>query len=313
MQTDPPPNSCVADIPCEITTVTQADGYEGAARVFEPDTDKIPREGLAHRPEPAQWQPKDRRAILFLHGIQSHGGWFLQTCERLRRPGHTVLAPDRRGSGLNQTDRGHCDSPDQLIADVDRCTDWLAAKTAITPIDIVTVSWSGKLALAYAAKYPDKVRSLALITPGLYARVDVSLKEKISLGVNGLIKSRRLHEIPLNDPRLFTANPAMIQFIENDPLKLTHATASFFITSTRLDLTVRKITPQISVPVYLFLAGRDRIIHNEKIINLLRPILSPLPGTTEPNRLYPDAEHTLDFETEPDTYFRDIQSLFTPA
>ena len=247
---------------------------------------------------------------MYLHGIQSHSGWFLRSCDRLRRQGATVMAPDRRGSGLNERERGHCDSPGQLIADVDRCVDWLRQRTGIQQIDIAAVSWSGKLAIAYAAEFPDKVRSIALVTPGLCARVDIGLREKITIGLQGVVNRHRLHEIPLNDPELFTANPDMLRFIENDPIKLTHATAAFFITSTRLDLTVRKIASKLKPPVYLFLAEHDRIIDNQATTELLKPVLTGLPGSSELVRIYPNAHHTLDFERNPQIFFQDLASIY---
>ena len=264
------------------------DGYKSHARLFE--------------------QPGSSKAVLYLHGIQSHGGWFLQSCDYLNRQGDTVLAPDRRGSGLNQSQRGHCDNPEQLIKDVDSCVNWLIENTGVKKIDIVAVSWSGKLALAYAERFGEKVRRLVLVTPGLCARVDITLREKISVGIHGLALPHKQHEIPLNEPTLFTANESMLDFLRKDPLKLTHATASFFITSVRLDNTVRQIVKKIKTDVYLFLAGQDEIIDNQATINLLKPILKRGPNGQN-HVIYPDAHHTLDFEPEPQSFFADLAAL----
>ena len=299
----PPAESLVAEVACDYVTVELAGGYRGQARLFE-----------ARDAE---------RAVVYLHGIQSHGGWFLRSCDHLRRQGMTVLAPDRRGSGLNQTDRGHCDNPEQLLNDVDACVNWLADHTGSKQVDLVAVSWSGKLALAYAARHVDKVRSLALVTPGLCAKVDISLREKIAVGVQGLVQPHKQHEIPLNDPQLFTANPAMRRFIEQDPLKLTHATASFLVTSSRLDAAVRKTIWKVRAPVYLFLAELDRIIDNQATVKLLRPALRPIRQAPEPHAtitcnstdedafpgpaaLYWAAHHTLDFESDPQGFLADL-------
>jgi len=289
----PPAASLVCDTPCDLITLELADNYKAYARLFA--------------------TPNAERAVLYLHGIQSHSGWFLQSCDFIRQRGLTILAPDRRGSGLNNIQRGHCDSPTQLIGDVNRCVDWLCRHRGCRQIDIVAVSWSGKLALAYAHRYQQKVRSLVLVTPGLRARIDISLREKISIGADGLLKPHRLHEIPLNEPSLFTANPAMLTFIENDPLKLTYATASFFITSTRLDKMARSAVSKINIPTYLFLAGHDRIIDNNATIDLLRPILQPIPATTEPARLYSNAHHSLDFEPHPNPFFQELANVLPAA
>lgn len=278
-----PPASLVTSLESEWVSIMLADDYRGTARYFS--------DGQG-------------RAVLYLHGIQSHGGWFLQSCEYLRQRGLAVLAPDRRGSGLNAQDRGHADSAEQLIDDVDRCVDWLSERTGVKQVDLVAVSWSGKLALAYAAQASDKVRSLVLVTPGLRPKVDIRLRDKIRVGVSGLVQPRRLYQVPLEDPRLFTANPAMIRFLQNDPLKLTEATASFFMASRRLDMLVPKAVARIRLPVHLFLAGQDRIIDNEATTRLLQPILTGV-------KTYPQAHHTLDFEPDPSAFFADLAAALT--
>ena len=217
-----------------------------------------------------------------------------------------VLAPDRRGSGLNSENRGHCDSPKQLLEDVDCCVQWLREKTGLEQVDLVAVSWSGKLALVYAAQQPTKVRSVVLVAPGLKARIDIGLAEKIKIGAEGLLKPTRRHEIPLNDPKLFTANPVMLEFLENDLLKLTEATASFFITSRRLDMQVPKAVAKLTMPVYLFLAEQDRIIDNGATMELLQPVLTKAKKSGESAKIYKGAHHTLDFEADPEEFFTDL-------
>jgi len=300
---EPPAESLVDDIACELVQVKQGGGFAGWARWYKGEGAK--------------------RGIIYLHGIQSHGGWFLRSCDYLRRQGIAVLAPDRRGSGLNSQERGHCDSPKQLLEDLDCCVDWLRAKTGLEKVDLVAVSWSGKLALVYAAQQPEKLRSVALVAPGLKARVDISLAEKIKIGAEGLLNPTKRHEIPLNDPQLFTANPAMLDFLENDPLKLTEATASFLITSRRLDTQVPKAVTKLAehnqhahdkrghgtqaiLPVYLFLAEIDRIIDNKATMKLLRPVLTKTKESGESSKIYKGAHHTLDFEAERGEFFADL-------
>jgi len=281
-QPEIPAASIVADVPCELVALELADGYAGAARLFEADN--------------------PQRAVLYLHGIQSHGGWFVRSCEYLHQRGMTVLLPERRGSGLNQKDRGHCDSAGQLLEDVERCVAWLSERTGCDRIDVVAVSWGGKLGLVYAAEHPEKVRSLTLVTPGLCACIDISLSEKIAIGAHGLINPKKLHEIPLNDPNLFTQTPEMLDFLRHDPLKLTHATASFFLTSRKLDSMVRRKVHKLTVPVNLFLAGADRIIDNAATIELL--------GASN-TKAYPHAHHTLDFEPNRQPFFADLVTAVT--
>ena len=45
-----------------------------------------------------------RAEVAFIHGIQSHGGWYEYSSSQLARAGFAVSFLDRRGSGLTFSD-----------------------------------------------------------------------------------------------------------------------------------------------------------------------------------------------------------------
>src|SRR5262245_35508632 len=57
-------------------------------------------------------QPRHR--LLYLHGIESHGGWFLPAAQLLAKSGCATWLPDRRGSGLN-CGEGPGDAPSAAV------------------------------------------------------------------------------------------------------------------------------------------------------------------------------------------------------
>ena len=56
--------------------------------------------------------------VVCIHGIQSHAGWYEHSCERLRGAGLAVSFLDRRGSGLNEEQRGDAPSFRRLLDDL---------------------------------------------------------------------------------------------------------------------------------------------------------------------------------------------------
>ena len=56
-------------------------------------------------------------AVLFLHGIASHAGWFAETATDLGEQGVAVYAPDRRGSGRSGGRRGHLERYERALDD----------------------------------------------------------------------------------------------------------------------------------------------------------------------------------------------------
>jgi pimeloyl-ACP methyl ester carboxylesterase len=121
--------------------------------------------------------PGAKTALIYLHGIESHSGWFAKAATLLRDRGYAVYCLDRRGSGINRENRGfvsgHVDSYKTLLNDIRAFIGPLRKR--YDSVFLLGVSWGGKLALGYGLTYPDDVRGLVLITPGIRALVDVSL------------------------------------------------------------------------------------------------------------------------------------------
>lgn len=270
-------------VPCEMIRIRHSDGYEAFARLWVPAS---PCGGA-----------------VYLHGIQSHGCWFEGSARRLAEAGLAVLLPDRRGSGRNEVERGHAQSARLLLRDVADGLDELHVRTGFDRFHLVGVSWGGKLAAAFLGHAPARVASLSLVAPGLFPRVDISLAQKIRIGLAAIASRRSLVGIPLDTPALFTANPSRREFIESDPLRLRKATVGFMLASRELDRRVRALANDSQgCPLRLFLAGKDLIIDNERTKAFVRSLQWPIREIVE----YPEAHHTLEFETDPRPFFDDL-------
>jgi alpha-beta hydrolase superfamily lysophospholipase len=267
---------------CDIQNFSYRDGYPGHLRFY-----------------PGQ----NRGAVLYLHGIQSHGQWFEQSAADLADLGFAVALPDRRGSGLNAQARGDVSDYTRWISDQIDVLRWLKEKTGQAKIHILGVSWGGKLALALAKAVPADLAGLTLIAPGLFPAVDVPLTLKLQIALAVIFKQKKLFPIPLNDPEFFTDNPDRREFIRRDPVKLTAVTGNFLYQSRRLDRFIRTL-PRLTFPAKLFLAGRERIIDNQATLGYYRSL-----RTTKTKQLafYQEASHTLEFEENNRTFIHDLQ------
>lgn len=240
-------------------------------------------------------------AVLHLHGIQSHGGWYTDTARALNSAGFVVLQPDRRGSGRNQRDRGHAESAQQLIDDGLLCARRLADLSGVARVHIVGVSWGGKLAAAMHVTNSAAIASLTLVAPGIFPIIDVSAAEKFRIGWSMVTEPGKSYPIPLNDAELFTDNPEKKRFLENDPLTLHEATAGFYLASRRMDKIWRKLGETSAVPLHLILAGNERIIDNERT----RAFVQELPWPVRRITFYEKSRHTIEFGDDRDAFFAD--------
>ncbi len=239
-----------------------------------------------------------RARLIYLHGIQSHAGWYEASCSRLADLGFAVDFLDRRGSGVNEASRGDTPSFGRLLDDV---AEFLRSLPNDRPKVLLAVSWGGKLAVALHRKHPDLVQGQALLCPGLCPKIAPSIATQVSIATASLVQPGRHYPIPLNDPELFTRTPRWLEFLRQDPLALREATARFLSQSVWLDLYLRRCPRHVRIPTFLLLAGRDAIIDNFKTARFCERFAGPLEVRT-----FATAHHTLEFEPDGPPFVDDL-------
>ena len=265
------------------------------------------------------WAPVNPRGIVIaLHGIQSHSGWYDYSSRRLADAGFAVYFPDRRGSGLNGFQRGHAAHAMRLVNDV-RALRGLAINETVVgtvdsnaqlPITILGISWGGKLAAVVAALFPREFDRLALLYPGLVARIGPNWSQLLRLNLARIFEVVKHHiPIPLDDPALFTQVPEWQHFISHDPLALHAVSSSFLNAGRELDRELTTHCGKILQPTLLLLAENDSIIDNVAVRERVNRF-----GTHQlTTQVYPGARHTLEFEPSRDVVLADLIAwLSTP-
>jgi len=245
--------------------------------------------------------------VVGLHGIQSHSGWYEYSSSLLCEAGYDVRFLDRRGSGLNESSRGHTPHYERLMSDVVQFLTEVRhqrkQEAVESPVILQAVSWGGKLAVALVAKRTELVDALALLYPGICAKVRPTRWQQFLLRLAQVFeKGNKLVPIPLDDPKLFAREPQWQQFIRDDSLRLQQATVSLLDASVQLDRLTQEAAGKISCPVLLMLAGEDRIIDNDAT----RQYFARLASSNRKLIEYPQAAHTLEFEPNRDQIFQDL-------
>lgn len=274
------------------------DGYCVRGRFWPATADARLAETPEHGDESTP-SGRTRVGVIYLHGIQSHGGWYEWSGSVLASCELTVVMPDRRGSGLNQAARGDVPAMQSWFDDVDDIAAWLAREHGIQRFAVVGVSWGGKLAFAWARRRENLSNAAVpsptlLIAPGLFPRVGVGLTGRLAVAWSWIANPTLQVDIPLQEPALFTANIAAQRFIAADPLKLTRVTGRFLYNSHLLDRELIGVRSGVSQSrTTLLLAGADRIIRNESTCRWLAAATATSPRI----QTYAEAGHTIEFET----------------
>jgi alpha-beta hydrolase superfamily lysophospholipase len=242
-----------------------------------------------------------RAAIVFLHGIASHAGWFGETAIDLDSRGVAVYGPDRRGSGRSGGPRGHLERYGRALDDVEEVVRLVSSEHRATPIFLAASSWAAKLAVVYAAQRPGSLSGLLLLGPGLLPRINLSPTRQLLVVVGHPVAPTARVPIPLT-PELYTANPPYIDFIRGDRLRLLKATTRFFWETARLDRQRGRASARLSLPLLVLQGEDDKMMDVAKT----RRWFSRLGVEDKTYRSYPGAGHTLDFEPDRTRYLADM-------
>ena len=263
-----------------ITYFRASDGYRFASRIWHTD--------------------KPIARIVHVHGIISHGGWYLRLGRYFASHGFEVHFLDRRGSGLNMEARGDVADHHVWLADIE---EYLRVQSSSLSTILLGVSWGGKLAAAFARHRPELLAGFGMLCPGLYAKQIPSRVKYAVLSLAGHIglQSKRT-TIPLQDATLFTDSPVWQEYIRRDPFTLRKITIRFAIADRTLTQFATEVPHTIQLPALCVLAGRDRIVDNDRVKGFVRRLGSDSSKLLE----YQECAHTLEFEPDPGAYFQDV-------
>ncbi|MBI4534328.1 MAG: alpha/beta fold hydrolase [Candidatus Melainabacteria bacterium] len=244
------------------------------------------------------WYGKPSQPIvIYLHGIEGHSEWFQWTASWLNQQGMSILVPDRRGAGKNFQDRGHLSSYQQLLSDIELTLLSAKGRQPQSPLFLLGNCWGAKAAIITALRASQAVSGLILTSPALKVKVDVSFIDKLQIIMSWLAGSRKGFAIPLV-PEMFTDNAHYLDYIKQDSLRLTQATASFFVESMKLTWLANRAARLLAVPVLLVQSGADQIVDKQAVLNWFDRITFP----DKTMHVFPEFEHSLDFHAYPQDY-----------
>ena len=272
----------------QIRYTLSRDGYRLAARVWDVSSGSSGRNPRAN--------------IVCLHGILSHGGWYLSSCAHLAKAGFAVHLLDRRGSGLNPLARGDVDRWNTWLSDIEDFLQDLPSAGEVPRI-LLGISWGATLAAAVARHRSDLLAGVGLICPGLYSRKQANVFQRCALRLAGMLGLKKIRvDIPLKDPALFTGTEAMKNYVATDPLALRRITIRFALENLRLGRYATERPEQIRVPTLVMLAELDPIAVNPLVRGFVDRVGHKHKRVIE----YPNASHTLEFEPNPVQYYDDL-------
>lgn len=247
--------------------------------------------------------------VLYLHGIEGHSLWFADTACFLQQNGVSTLALDRRGSGLSREARGDMQSWRQLLSDTTAAIAHAQKEAGSLPLFLMANCWGAKLAvLAACSKQPaaGALSGLILTSPAIDVKVDLSLRQKLKVAYCFLTGSSERLPIPLAVED-FTNNACYLAVLEADDLRLTAATARFFVNTLILTFLSRLSASKIEMPLLVMQSGVDNIVDVEGVERWFAGVAA----RDKTFQLFNRAHHSLDFDRDPSEYRKLLLSWIT--
>jgi alpha-beta hydrolase superfamily lysophospholipase len=133
-----------------------------------------------------------------------------------------------------------------------------------------------------------------LLGPGLFPRVDLSLRQKLAVLFCHCTRPEQDLRIPLV-PESYTRNPVYLEYVRRDAYRLLTASARFFWETRRLDRARDRLAAGLTLPMLLQIGDADPIMDSEATCHWLRSLHAP----DRTAIVYRHAAHTLDFEPAP--------------
>jgi len=116
-----------------------------------------------------KWIPETppKGLLLLLHGLSDHGARFAFVAESFAKEGFIFVAPDLRGNGKTDGKRGHFDSLDQMMTDINFLLQDCRKAHPDIPLMLYSQSMGGNIAINYALRFPEEILCVVASSPWL--------------------------------------------------------------------------------------------------------------------------------------------------
>jgi len=255
------------------------------------------------------WLPADPAEVVgvlyYIHGIQSHAAWLIETARTLSRFGIAVYALDRRGSGRSSGTPGDLPSAEAVAADYFQGLAEVQRRHRGIPTSVLGQSFGGSILASMAVVGLPGVARLIYCTPALgqqHARHGVAKLPEL----RALTGADRF-SLGLSDED-YTSKARYLEFMANDHLMLRQITQRTRATMVAIEDQYWGRSAEIDAEVHFVTVDRDPIIDLAAAAAVIRE-LHPNAKTSN----FACTGHYLEFSERRVDYWHWLVELLTPA
>lgn len=204
------------------------------------------------------WRPEAaaRAVVAIVHGVNSHGGYYAWTAERLAAAGFAVYALDLRGRGRSDGDRFFVRSIDEYLADVDALLALARKREPGLPVFLLGHSAGGVISCVYTLEHQAELAGLVCESFAFQvAAPDFVLT--IMRGLSHLIPRVPVLRLKNED---FSRDPEVVRAMNADPLIAGEAQPVATVAAlARGGERLKQGFPRITLPVLILHGTADTV------------------------------------------------------
>ncbi len=261
---------------------------------------------LFYRKWEKDWRDNiEKKIILVLPGMGAHSGSYMTVANYLCPKGYIVYALDYRGHGFSEGTRGSFGTKTTLMKDIDAMIIFVKTQHPEQQIFLLGESMGALFALVYGSNNSHDLAGLILVAPALGVHIKQLLTTSTSLLALYLILAPDQPVIDLGKNRLeISSRDAQFkEYRVNDSLALQKVSARYIYTLYSMTKGWKKKYPEnIAIPTLIIQGLQDKVINPQcaqKLYDLIK-------REDKEIRLFPDAYHTLFFDSDSPQVFKAV-------
>lgn len=211
------------------------------------------------------WKPEDepKAVVLGIHGLGSHSGLLDFLAEQFTSQGYLFYAPDMRAFGTYPGRKGHVESYDEYIDDMESLVAYLKLMHHDTKLFLFGHSLGGLHVIRYITRHPGEADGIMIPCPAVSERLKMSGATRAIAKFLSKLNVKIYFDNGL-DFDLLSRNPEFVKRIREDPLRFDKATPRYGIEGFKASEEGFNLASKITLPVIVQQSGEDLILDPER-------------------------------------------------
>ncbi|MBY8996369.1 MAG: lysophospholipase [Candidatus Thorarchaeota archaeon] len=211
------------------------------------------------------WKPEGepKAVVLGIHGLGSHSGLLSFIAEQFTSQGYTFYAPDMRAFGTYPGRKGHVESFDEYIDDMESLVAYLKLMHHDTKLFLFGHSLGALHVIRYIANHPGESDGIMIPCPAVSERLKMSGATRAIAKFLSKLNAKMYFSNGL-DYDLISRNPEVVKSNREDPLRFDKATPRYGIEGFKASEEGFNFASKITLPVLVQQSGEDMILDPER-------------------------------------------------